>query len=489
VLEVVNTLLNLISSTVMLYVVVSAISALFRTPASQVTNILIQSGLCNYVVVYDTEAKVFDRNGNVVARGSDASKVVMQIIRDDVTICFASSEIIKHNSPIVIEGRRGVRLISFARHRLVTPFSHVYYGDNPVSFIAIVNSSDILVAGFDVDCNRSAIPKYSHTIYIADSSRVSVMFNRLANGSGKAITGWFMNVGSRELVIAFNTIVNHSQPLKFQKCFNVVVAGNVIETSDEQAVEIDNIEGLTLAFNIFKSIGRTCIEITNTPSYHTVIYGNILNDCGTTESTYPSGSIGSHYFDCIDAYSGYGVVALNIMRDCHGHGVRLRGASLFLIGNMIVNPNISYPRLGSMFYGVYAESGALYALYNTIESYASPMDYGIYVLNAKPTIIRDNVIKGYGVSPIYGRRDRDFGIVTVTGDGIATEFTVDVVHNLYSDKVVCSATPTKLASIICYLVDNDGDGFRETLRLVIRFDSAPSSGEQVNVYWSAGVIE
>ena len=39
-----------------------------------------------------------------------------------------------------------------------------------------------------------------------------------------------------------------------------------------------------------------------------------------------------------------------------------------------------------------------------------------------------------------------------------------------------------------YLVDTNNDGFYETVRIVVRFDTAPADGENVNVYWKAEVV-
>ena len=86
------------------------------------------------------------------------------------------------------------------------------------------------------------------------------------------------------------------------------------------------------------------------------------------------------------------------------------------------------------------------------------------------------------------------GVAQLTGDGSTKEFTVDVEHKLPSDKLVCSVSSTKPTTappsyIYAYLVDKDNDGFRETVRLTVRFDTAPGSGEVFELYWRAEMVQ
>jgi len=80
------------------------------------------------------------------------------------------------------------------------------------------------------------------------------------------------------------------------------------------------------------------------------------------------------------------------------------------------------------------------------------------------------------------------GVVTVTGDGATTTFTVDIDHGLVSDKVAVKLACKKSATFKWYLVDTDSDGFYETIRVEITFDSAPADGEEVEIYWEAEVV-
>jgi len=109
--------------------------------------------------------------------------------------------------------------------------------------------------------------------------------------------------------------------------------------------------------------------------------------------------------------------------------------------------------------------------------------------------------KGYSLiaigsltNPII-RRNKGFttenpGTAYVTGDGTTTTFTVDIAHGLVKDKVACKITLDRAGSVDkVYLVDTDGDGFKETVRVQVTFDTAPADGETVPIFWSAEVVE
>lgn len=396
-------LVGVITGTVMLSVILSLVQNLLVKPPAHITNIYVLNSLCDYIISYESGvAKVRNRSGNVLYQSEDASEVCNKVLRDNITICFASSETVKHRSTIVIENRKKVKLISYARHKLEAPYTFKWYGENPARFIAIVKSEDIDVIGFNIDENKANITTYAHSIFIADSKNVRILFNNFENGAGKAIVGWYIDDYTDNVTIAFNRIYNYSQPLKFQRCRDILILGNTIENSEEQGIELDIISRHVLALNIFRNIGRTCIEVTNTTYSQNLVVGNILDECGCSETTHPSSSIGSHYFDGIDVYDGYAFIGFNAIYNSHGHGVRLRGGSLIFVGNSIVNPNISYPRLGYMFYGIYGEKGALLAFLNHIEELASPMEYAIYLYPDVSAIIGFNIFKGYTIGSIYG---------------------------------------------------------------------------------------
>ena len=89
---------------------------------------------------------------------------------------------------------------------------------------------------------------------------------------------------------------------------------------------------------------------------------------------------------------------------------------------------------------------------------------------------------------------RTKGIVRIVGDGSTTEFQVEVQHNLRSDKIAVSVSTTRPTTatpsyIFAYVDDKDNDGFRETIVITVRFDSAPAQGEVVEIYYVAEVVE
>jgi len=86
------------------------------------------------------------------------------------------------------------------------------------------------------------------------------------------------------------------------------------------------------------------------------------------------------------------------------------------------------------------------------------------------------------------------GTTTVTGDGSTTEFQVEVKHNLPSDKVAVMVSTTRPTTatpsyIFAYVDDKDNDGFRETIVITVRFDTAPAQGEVVEIYYVAEAVE
>jgi len=91
---------------------------------------------------------------------------------------------------------------------------------------------------------------------------------------------------------------------------------------------------------------------------------------------------------------------------------------------------------------------------------------------------------------LKGFKNENGGTVTVTGDGSTTTFTVDIEHGLKRDKVACKITLDREGSIDkVYLVDTNSDGFYETIRVQITYASAPASGEEVPIYWSAEIVD
>jgi len=89
---------------------------------------------------------------------------------------------------------------------------------------------------------------------------------------------------------------------------------------------------------------------------------------------------------------------------------------------------------------------------------------------------------------------KNSGVVSLTGDGSTTEFVAKVEHGLVSDKVAVSVSCTKPTTappsyIYGYLSDENSDGFKETIVITVRFDTAPADGEEFDIYWRAEVIQ
>jgi len=81
------------------------------------------------------------------------------------------------------------------------------------------------------------------------------------------------------------------------------------------------------------------------------------------------------------------------------------------------------------------------------------------------------------------------GTATFSGDGSTTTFTIDITHGLVKDKLVAKITLDREGTVDkVYLVDKDGDGFKETLRVVVTYATAPADGEEVPIYWKAEVV-
>jgi len=90
---------------------------------------------------------------------------------------------------------------------------------------------------------------------------------------------------------------------------------------------------------------------------------------------------------------------------------------------------------------------------------------------------------------VKGYTTKNSGTATFSGDGSTTTFTIDITHGLVKDKLVAKITLDREGTVDkVYLVDKDGDGFKETLRVVVTYATAPADGEEVPIYWEAEVV-
>ena len=133
--------------------------------------------------------------------------------------------------------------------------------------------------------------------------------------------------------------------------------------------------------------------------------------------------------------------------------------------------------------------------YGIIEKNAA--DYNIIMFNrCEGNVTKDYEIIGANTIVRYnqGYRTENHGMVTLTGDGSTKEFVAKVEHGLVSDKVAVSVSCTKPTTappsyIYGYLSDENNDDFKETIVITVKFDTAPASGEQFDIYWRAEVIQ
>ena len=154
-------------------------------------------------------------------------------------------------------------------------------------------------------------------------------------------------------------------------------------------------------------------------------------------------------------------------------------------------------------YGIYAEN----SLHGVIKgNYIRPYAYNppgkvikrwLHLNRADgdyPCVIEDNVVF-YDVliqgekTPIF-RRNRGYttensGVETITGDGTTTTFLLNITHGLVSDNLTATFMCKRPATFKWWLVDDDNDGFYETIRVEVTFDTAPADEETVEIYWQA----
>jgi len=190
------------------------------------------------------------------------------------------------------------------------------------------------------------------------------------------------------------------------------------------------------------------------------------------------------------------IVMGNCIRDLKSHGIAISAENCIIKDNIILDTLVT----PTMYSGVYLYDAPMASKYNIIvgnvcrklanygvKEASSSCDYNVIsenqVLNVDAlganTVVKHNI--GYATE--------NRGITSITGDGVTTTFTVDVSHGLVSDKIAARVACKKPASYRWWLVDTDADGFFETLRIEITFDTAPASGEVVEIYWEAVVVD
>jgi len=190
-----------------------------------------------------------------------------------------------------------------------------------------------------------------------------------------------------------------------------------------------------------------------------------------------------------------------VVNDNNNHGIVLTGANRCrIIGMQVLHNDISD--------GGYSGIYLLNSSYNVIVGnhvydfgIPPPQDYGVREVGTSDyNFIAYNYVGGNNIQNIVkvgvntkvegniGYTTENKGTTSITGDGVTTTFTVDITHGLVSDKLTAKVACKKPATYKWYLVDTDADGTYETLRIEITFDTAPASGEVVEVYWEAEVV-
>lgn len=220
------------------------------------------------------------------------------------------------------------------------------------------------------------------------------------------------------------------------------------------------------------------------------------------------------------------IIVVNSIIDC-GNGIRIRGnigtavgaqGNTFIIGQIIscttaILIGISDTAADNTWYnkffigvieqcanGIYDRSGKNIFIVNN----ANNNTYGDFI--STTYTYKDLVIiypeSGFGgtapsshkiISLNDAIKTESFGTTTITGDGTTTVFEARVQHGLVSDKVSVSVSSTRPTTappsyIFAYLEDSDGDGFKETIVITVKFDTAPAAGETVELYWHAQVV-
>jgi len=189
-----------------------------------------------------------------------------------------------------------------------------------------------------------------------------------------------------------------------------------------------------------------------------------------------------------------------------------RGIRLYCSSDNVIKGNIckNNNQKGTTGDGIRLEDdGTNGCLYNVIvgnrcfdNQDTKTQQYGIREVGVSDfNLIIGNIVVGNAVSGIHkvgantivkrniGYTTENSGSAKVTGNGTDTTFTVDIDHGLVKDKVVAKITLDREGTVDkVYLVDKDGDGFKETLRVVVTYATAPADGEEIPIYWEAEVV-
>ena len=245
----------------------------------------------------------------------------------------------------------------------------------------------------------------------------------------------------------YGIILLHNQ-MRITPVSGHIMIGNVILYSKSSGIYVGSNNNV-IKDNIIVRPGYAGIAFAGNGRNDTIVENNIIIDPG-----YP-----------YNGYNAYGIVVIgyyNIVRD----------NKILVIDIDKIKPEAAIYELGN---------------YNIIEdNYIRPdisFRQGIILASGSHTTIKNN----------FGYPTETWGVATIIGDGTSSEFVVNIMHDLISDKAVCYASSTGASSaipinIFTYLIDMDKDGFREMVRIIIKFDNILAENEVVEIYWKCEVV-
>ncbi|RLI82621.1 hypothetical protein DRP04_03570 [Archaeoglobales archaeon] len=267
-------------------------------------------------------------------------------------------------------------------------------------------------------------------------------------------------------------------------CVDVRVINNYVEGSKETGIEILGGENIRVANNTIRSVYKSGIWVVvwNIDKYvdyakNIIIKDNTIIDASNhPDRDYPGIWINGQDDTGASLISDI-LVINNYVENVHGVGGEAKGIDIrYVKGKNILVMKNTVKDIDNE--GIRAYRSANFKItdnYIDVDTVPTP----IAVYESTDYIIRRNV----------GYLTENSGTATITGDGTATTFTKDIDHGLVKDKLVAKITLDREGTVDkVYLVDKDGDGFKEALRVVVTYATAPADGEEVPIYWEAEVV-
>jgi len=285
------------------------------------------------------------------------------------------------------------------------------------------------------------------SIYIRKAENLKVVKNWFINGANKDLMGCVHICNyetSSNIVISENHFIFDTTPT--ERVFCILLSGEASTDYLLKDVVVSN-----NAFHIKEGVGG---EVGTNGVYYCVYLHGVSSPLTRTVEEV--------------------LITNNSMR---GDGFLVRGVMISIARRIDVHNNTIN---GTQYECIKEEYGESVKIHNNILHDWDRSGGGYSAINAPNSIVRHNL----------GYPTENSGVATITGDGTTTTFTVDIPHGLAKDKVACKITLDRDGSIDkVYLVDTEPDGFYETIRVQVTYASAPASGEEVPIYWSAEVVE